>query len=125
MFINSEKSVVILFFFFAQFAYTQTDHVFEQYLDGDYHSLTSSSFKVNSIYLASAHTHLDEYDKAEALFFLVKKEDKKTALYLNEKGFLLLKMYQLDQAKLNFEETLKLNPDYIQAKDMIKYIENN
>ena len=31
----------------------------------------------------------------------------------------------LDIAKLNFEETLKLNPDYIQAKDMIKYIENN
>ena len=31
----------------------------------------------------------------------------------------------LDTAKLNFKEALKLNPDYIQAKDMIKYIENN
>ena len=31
----------------------------------------------------------------------------------------------LDKAKLYFEESLKLNPDYIQAKDMIKYIENN
>ena len=31
----------------------------------------------------------------------------------------------LDIAKLYFEEALKLNPDYIQAKDMIKYIKSN
>ena len=59
-------------------------------------------------------------NQAKQLDLLIKKYNQKIScvLYLNVDKDLYI-------AKLNFEEALKLNPDYIQAKDMIKYIESN
>jgi CHAT domain-containing protein len=124
MFTDFKNIIFIFLLLSGGLVYSQSNTAFEQYLKGNYHALTTSDFAVNKVYLASAYTHLDDYQKAEKLFLSVGTEEQQSALYLNEKGFLLLKMYQLDQAKTHFEHALTIS-ETAQDKEGVRLSSTN
>ncbi len=106
---NVFKTILILpLLFLSCFTFAQSNQSFNDYLEGDYKAITENT-KSNALHLASAYTHLGDYEKATALF--EKVEDKNTALFLNEQGFLFLKMFLLDKAKTHFEKALTSSKD--------------
>ena len=88
---------------------SQTNVLFTNYLEGDYDKVlnsTSNAPELN-LYKASAFAHTGKYEQADSVFSLL--TTKESVLYYNEKGFLLLKMFQLDHAKDVFEKALFLS----------------
>ncbi len=110
MYINFKVLLILPFLVLGRLSFSQTDALFTSYLEGDYKTILESSTASSDnelLYQASAYSHTGEYQKAVSLFSVV--QNKSTVLFLNEQGFLLLKMFQLDKAKINFEKALVLS----------------